>query len=631
MSEDSPVTRKIERIRQNIIDTSQEEPGDDSKGFPVQTAREILPVPSSTFRPVIEINRSTRLGYVIGLSAGVTGGVGNDAVRVRATGDRIKITIVDGLGNNNTPLVTSKRLQAEIVAHDVNVANNPKDGLVQALEHVAQANKVIESRRRGGKPLYTDVEKMIASVDIRREPDGRIMAQPFGTGDLGIFLWQPNEKGEFDESSFSFLYLNPTASSVKDQAGYFDKYGPTGDRSLPLTVKPPDPSEIRPGSIVMVASDGGIEVVLKAITHEYEMMISPDLLHDNPETQEALLHSMIPGLSVRNEKMFIKSLDVIPPLFSEVLNKGKNSSAELELIQSYIKRILPTASIYDDITVIMAEVMSTQGKQKVASAETAKDELHVKSGENLTFNFAVSSKDTRSIVPIEDDGKFARAVIRADEELKKKIKEEGIEDTNVAKKVEVATKLVHFMFPDYNKGQSRIKGVYELPADLLFHFVEDPSTDTQGHTTEIKIYNTHDDIVERHRDTPITVSELIPYAICSTQSIFLHTLLAQEGIRSYVAVGRFYAGTLRENGKVDGRFDGEDHAVVVVPLKDWNESNPWYTDQEALQADPVCGFSATVRDINSEYKRRALLSAKVGDVIPQGFNVIRLQQLFLPN
>jgi hypothetical protein len=249
-------------------------------------------------------------------------------------------------------------------------------------------------------------------------------------------------------------------------------------------------------------------------------------------------------------------------------------------------------------------------------------------GKDLTVSFGPSIDWIRQITPPEQDPEFVKTVLRAHEELQKRLKAEG-GSPDVAKKAQVATRIVHSMFPDYNHGERRMgkeEDILELPDDLIFHFTGKRSGWT---SKETDIANAHYETVQSHQGRALSLSKLLPNAVCSSQAMLLSGILAQEGIRSVVAGGRFVEGSYIGGKYMKGYSDGEDHAVVIIPSGD----NRSHNDENEILADPVTGFSLPRREANTEYHKRALEYVQKHPnafSVTQEFLVMDTSELFEP-
>ncbi len=249
-------------------------------------------------------------------------------------------------------------------------------------------------------------------------------------------------------------------------------------------------------------------------------------------------------------------------------------------------------------------------------------------GYDLEVSFGPSIDWIRQITPPEEDPEFVKIVLRAHGELQKKLKAEG-GSPNVGRKAQVATQIVHSMFPDYNHGEKRMskeEDILELPDDLIFHFTGQRAGWT---SKETDIAIAHYETVQSHHEKPLPLSKLLPNAVCSSQAMLLSGILAQEGIRSVVAGGRFVEGSYFGGKYTKGYSDGEDHSVVIIPSGD----DYSYQDENAILADPVTGFSLPRREANEEYHKRALEYVEKHPnafSVTQEFLIMTTSQLFEP-
>lgn len=244
---------------------------------------------------------------------------------------------------------------------------------------------------------------------------------------------------------------------------------------------------------------------------------------------------------------------------------------------------------------------------------------------NLDFHFGVGQKDIWHLVPPEEDPAFLETLMQANREVRRRL---ASETPSLQRKVQAATQVIHEMFPSYNQVSAlEDSGKERLPADLVFHY--NGEENPYNHPVQNQILRRHTNITNSYLQSgeQIPLSILLPSAVCSTQAIILHMVLAQNGINSYVAHGRFIMGRLQENGEIPGMWDGSDHAIVWVPS---DESKPYYNDAEGIFADPVCGFSVTSPNIGKQYKQLSMLSAKPGDPVSKDFGIFLGDQIVKP-
>lgn len=242
---------------------------------------------------------------------------------------------------------------------------------------------------------------------------------------------------------------------------------------------------------------------------------------------------------------------------------------------------------------------------------------------DLEFHFGPSLGEVWHLLSPEQDPELLKVLVNAKREIVRRL---GNEESSVSRKVLTATQVIHEMFPSYNES---ISGDTKqmLPDDLVFHFREE--TGNSSYPIRSQILIEHDEILYHYCNSggQLPLSELLPYAVCSSQSILLHMLLAQIGIKSLVASGRFIVGWLEQNGKVFGGADGAEHSVVWVPA---DETKSFWQDREAIIADPVCGFSLPAVNADEQYKKQSLLTAQPGDTVPQQFVALSFEQVVEP-
>lgn len=208
----------------------------------------------SHIEPVTRVEVKSEKVSTLGIVTGVWGGIGDSAIAAKAVEGGVKMALIDGVGNDETQVLTPERIHAEIVAKAI-LEKPIMSGLSLAEAQLRQINKNGLGPRTvsvSNDPLYC----MMAFAEIAQK-DGQFFVEPIAVGDVSILALVPDAEGKFDSSSLRFLYFNPFADRSQDSI-LTPRFHAVRENELCA----PNPSIFPTGSIIIMADDGGMDAIL---------------------------------------------------------------------------------------------------------------------------------------------------------------------------------------------------------------------------------------------------------------------------------------------------------------------------------------------------------------------------------
>jgi hypothetical protein len=215
----------------------------------------VTPDELDRIEPVTRIEVLSDRITALGIVTGVFGGIGDSAAGVKIVDNGIRMALVDGVGNNETGVLTPERIHAEIVTRAV-----LRQPVIPGLDLAeAQIKKI---KTNGERPEYSLIPDdplfcMLAFAEVSDTQNGQFLVSPVGYGDVSIFALAPEAGGEFGVSSLRFLYFNPFADRSKDHIR-----APRFHAVRQSELHAPNPSILPAGSVVILADDGGMEALI---------------------------------------------------------------------------------------------------------------------------------------------------------------------------------------------------------------------------------------------------------------------------------------------------------------------------------------------------------------------------------
>lgn len=288
--------------------------------------------------PVIFTEQEATVANCYGFVSGIGGGLGYSALAAGVTSSGAKLSIVDGIMNNDSLELAPERLHAEIVARHLTVPDRT------VMESLDQAENELSLKTAVGHlrdPLYC----AWVVLEIASEEGEKVGAKVgvFGGGDVTAVAFLDQGKDITDR--IVPLYFNPTADHNIDSIRSARFHG-LQTRELRVA----DQSLLPSGTVILLADDGGMDLLL----HPWFLR---KMGVDEPGMDEAVEQTACLFRAVRSDEFDEKTVTAglkagMEPFFSVLSQLGCRRTIDLLMKFLGEKRQF----IHDDVALALVEL-----------------------------------------------------------------------------------------------------------------------------------------------------------------------------------------------------------------------------------------------------------------------------------